>query len=202
MATDKQVEFIIDFASPNAYLAYKVLPDILSRTGARVAYRPALLGGIFKATGNQAPMMAFAGVQGKLAYEQLEFERFIKKHQLSAFKFNPHFPVMTLFLMRGAMVAERDDRLEEYIAAGFHHMWEDPKKMDDPDAFVTAMTSSGFDGAALLEQTKDSAVKQLLMEKTNAVIERGVFGIPTFFIGKEMFFGKDRLDQVEEALSN
>ena len=194
------VDFIFDFASPNAYLAYKVLDEVAERTGATINDVPCLLGGIFKATGNQAPMMAFNGIKGKLAYEQLEFERFIAKHKLDAFKFNPNFPVMTLILMRGAVAAEMDGRLREYMAAGFHHMWEEPKKMDDPDVYREAMDASGFDGAALLERTADPAVKKKLMDNTEAAVERGVFGAPTFFVGDEMFFGKERLGQVEEAI--
>lgn len=197
----KSVDFIFDFASPNAYLAHRVLPGIAERTGATFSYIPCLLGGIFKLTGNQAPMIAFAPIPNKLAYEQLEFGRFIAKHGLSDFAFNPHFPVNTVLLQRGALVAERDGRLMDYVEAGLRYMWEAQKKMDDPEVYAAAMSASGFDGAALVEGTQDPAIKQKLMDNTAAAVERGAFGIPTFYVGDEMFFGKDRLDQVEEAIA-
>lgn len=197
----KSVDFIFDFASPNAYLVHRVLPGIANRTGATFNYIPCLLGGIFKATGNQAPMIAFAPIPNKLAYEQLEFGRFIAKHQLSDFTFNPHFPVNTVLLQRGALVAERDGQLMDYVEVGLHHMWEAPKNMSDPEVFAAAMRESGFDGAALVAGTQDPAIKQKLIDNTAAAVERGAFGIPTFYVGDEMFFGKERLDQVEEAIA-
>jgi 2-hydroxychromene-2-carboxylate isomerase len=197
----QSVDFIFDFASPNGYLVHRVLPAIAERTGATFNYIPCLLGGIFKSTGNQAPMIAFAPIPNKLAYEQLEFGRFIAKHGLSDFAFSPHFPVNTVLLQRCALVAERDGRLMDYIEAGLHHMWEDPKKMGDPEIFAEAMSGSGFDGGALVEGAQDPAIKQKLIENTSAAVDRGAFGIPTFYVGDEMFFGKDRLDQVEEAIN-
>ena len=196
----KTLDFIFDFGSPNGYFAYMALPPILERTGASLNIIPCLLGGIFKATGNQAPMMAFGGVKGKLDYDRIEIQRFIKKHGLTQFKFNPNFPVNTLILMRGAIVAELDGRLTEYVEAGLKHMWEDCLKMDDPDIFVSAMNEAGFDGQALLERTQDPQVKAKLAENTTAAVERGCFGIPTFYVGDEMFFGKERLGQIEEEL--
>ena len=195
------VDFIFDFASPNAYFSYKAFPPILERTNASLNLIPCLLGGIFKATGNQAPMLAFAGVTGKLEYDRLEIERFIKKHDLSDFVFNPHFPVNTLLLMRGAIAAEADGRLVEYVEAGLKLMWEDGRKMDDPEVFVSALGEAGFDGANLLERTQDPQVKARLVANTAAAVARGAFGVPTFYVGDEMFFGKDRLAQVEDALS-
>ncbi len=197
----KTLEFIFDFGSPNAYYAYKALPPILERTGAELKLIPCLLGGIFKSTGNQAPMMAFGNIKGKLEYDRIEIQRFIAKHNLTDFRFNPNFPVNTLILMRAAIVAELDGRLTEYVEAGLKHMWEDGLKMDDPEVFVKAMTGSGFDGAALLERTQDPEVKAKLVENTAAAVERGSFGIPTFYVGDEMFFGKERLGQIEEELA-
>jgi 2-hydroxychromene-2-carboxylate isomerase len=197
----KTLDFIFDFASPNAYFVYKALPPILARTNASLNLIPCLLGGIFKSTGNQAPMMAFAGVKGKLEYDRLEIERFIKKHGLTDFEFNPNFPVNTLVLMRGAIAAEMDGRLVEYVEAGLKFMWEDGLKMDDPEVFVSAMSEAGFDGASLLERTQDPQVKAKLVANTEAAVARGTFGIPTFYVGEEMFFGKDRLGQVEEELN-
>jgi 2-hydroxychromene-2-carboxylate isomerase len=194
------VDFIFDFASPNAYFSYKAFPPILERTNASLNLIPCLLGGIFKATGNQAPMLAFAGVKGKLEYDRLEIERFIEKHGLSEFVFNPNFPVNTLLLMRGAIAAEADGRLVEYAEAGLKFMWQDGRKMDDPEVFVSAMGEAGFDGANLLERTQDPAVKARLVANTEAAVARGAFGVPTFYVGDEMFFGKDRLAQVEDEL--
>jgi 2-hydroxychromene-2-carboxylate isomerase len=196
----KQIDFIFDFASPNAYFSYKALPQLLERSGATLNILPCLLGGIFKETGNQPPMVAFANVKGKMEYEMLESERFVNRHGLTHFKFNSSFPVNTLLLMRGALVAESDGRLPEYVEAGLRLMWEDDKKMDDVEVFVSGMDASGFDGEDIVKRTQDAEIKSRLIANTNAAVSRGVFGIPTFFVGNEMFFGKDRLHQVEEAL--
>jgi 2-hydroxychromene-2-carboxylate isomerase len=196
----KTIDFIFDFASPNAYLADKVLRDIAARTGAAINYIPCLLGGIFKATGNQAPMIAFAPVKGKMAYEMLETRRFIARHELVQFKMNAHFPVNTLILMRGAIAAQNDGRLAAYIDAGLAAMWEQSLKMDDAEVFVAVMHAAGFDGAALLARTQEPDVKAALVANTEAAVARGAFGIPTFYVGDEMFFGKERLGQLEEAL--
>ena len=196
----QNVDFIFDFASPNAYFSYKMLQGIPQRTGAEFNIIPCLLGGIFKATGNQPPMLAFAGVTGKMDYEMLETRRFIEKHQLENFKFNEHFPVNTLLLMRGVIAAEQDGQLLEYIEAGLKAMWEQSLKMDDPEIFVKALTDAGLDGAKLLERTQDPAVKAKLAANTEAAVERGAFGVPTFYVGEETFFGKDRLGQVEEEV--
>lgn len=196
----KTVDFIFDFASPNAYMCHKVLPEIAARTGATFNYVPCLLGGIFKATGNQAPMMAFNGIKGKLEYDRLEIERFLKKHDLSKFAMNPHFPVNTLLLMRGAIAAEMDGRLKDYVDAGVAHMWEEGLKMDDPEVYTDAMTKAGLDGADLLARTQDPTVKQKLVDNTSAAVDRGCFGIPTFYVGNEMFFGKERLGQMEAEI--
>lgn len=197
----KIIDFVFDFASPNAYLAYRAIPQIFSGTEVEFRYFPCLLGGIFKATGNQAPMIKFGGVPKKLAYEQLEMQRFIHKHGLEKFQFNPNFPVNTLMLMRGAIVAEQEGRLADYIEAGLAAMWENGLKMDDPDVFTEVFAAAGFDAPALLEKTQTPAVKAKLMENTNAVVERGAFGVPTFFLGDEMYFGKDRLGQIKDALT-
>ena len=196
----KTVDFIFDFGSPNAYLAHKVLPGLLARTGATVRYIPCLLGGIFKATGNKAPMVQYADAPAKLAYEHLEMKRFIERYGLTAFRMNPHFPVNTLLLMRGAVAAEMEGQLDPYIDAGLRAMWEEGVKMDDTQAYAAFFTANGLDGAALLARTQDQEVKDRLVANTEAAVARGTFGIPTFFVGDEIFFGKDRLAQVEEAL--
>lgn len=199
--TAKTVDFIFDFGSPNAYLAWKVLPAIAARHGATVKLSPCLLGGIFKATGNQAPSAAFGGIKGKMDYEMLEMRRFIAAHGLSAFRFNPHFPVNTLLLMRGQIAAERDGVGEAYLEAMLKGMWEDGLKLDDSAVFVATANAAGLDGQALFEATRDPEVKGRLAANTEAAVSRGVFGIPTFFVGEEMFFGKDRLGQVEGELA-
>lgn len=194
------IEFIFDFASPNAYLAYRALPPLLARTGATVRYTPCLLGGIFRATNNKAPMVQFAEIPAKMAYERLEIARFIVAHGLTDFRMNPHFPVNTLTLMRMAVVAEAEGTLDRLIAIGLSAMWEAGENMADPDVIVRLVTAGGLDGAAMLARTQDQAIKDKLVANTEAAVARGVFGIPSFFVGDELFFGKDRLGQVEAAL--
>ncbi|MAK83115.1 2-hydroxychromene-2-carboxylate isomerase [Phenylobacterium sp.] len=195
------VEFLFDFGSPNAYLSWKALGPILARTGAKVEVRPVLLGGLFKLTNNRSPMEAFGEVKGKLAYENLETKRFVARHGLAAFQMNPHFPVNTLLIMRGLVAARRAGVTEAYMEAVLAAMWEQGRKMDDPAVVAEVLSAAGLDAQGLLEATQDPAVKAELMAATEAAAARGAFGIPTFFVGEEMFFGKDRLGQVEEALS-
>jgi len=194
------IEFIFDFGSPNVYLAYRALPPILARTGARLQINPCLLGGIFKATGNQPPTAAFANVKGKLAYERLEITRFIKRHRLRDFRFNPHFPVNSLLIMRGLIVAQMTDVAAPYIESVLAATWENGLKMDDPAVVVDTLGKAGLDGEALLKRTQEPDVKQKLLSNTQEAVERGVFGAPTFFVGQEIFFGKERLAQVEDAV--
>ena len=196
----KTVDFIFDFGSPNAYLSWKVLPAVLARTGATLNLIPCLLGGLFKITNNQSPMAAFGSVKGKLAYEQRETQRFIAKHGLTAFRPNPHFPVNTLLIMRGLVAARRMGVGDAYIEAVLKAMWEDGQKMDDPEVAAAVLTDAGLDARAILEATQDPAVKAELVANTEAAAARGAFGIPTFYVGDEMFFGKDRLSQVESEL--
>jgi len=197
----RSVDFIFDFGSPNAYLSHKVLPQIAARTGATVNLIPCLLGGIFKLSNNQSPMAAFASVKGKMEYENLETRRFIERHGLSKFSLNPHFPVNTLQIMRGLVAARFAGVGDVYLEAVLVAMWETGQKMDDPGVIVTVLNAAGLDGNALMAATQDAEVKAVLMQNTGAAVARGAFGIPTFFVGNEMFFGKDRLWQVEEALA-
>ena len=195
------VEFHFDFGSPNSYLSHKLVPAIAKRTGVPFRYVPVLLGGVFKLTNNQAPMLQFKGIKNKNEYQRLEMQRFIKKHGLTAFKMNPHFPVNTVQIMRGAVAADRAGQMPAYIDAVFHHMWEAPKKMDDAEVIRAALDQSGLDGQGILAATQDQAVKDALMQATEASVARGNFGSPTFFVGDEMYFGKDRLRDVEEAIA-
>lgn len=197
----KTLEFIFDFGSPNAYLALKVLPPILERTGATLKITPALLGGIFKATGNKPPFVQYADAPAKMAYERLEMERFIAKHGLTAFSMNPHFPINTLLIMRGAVVADDEGRLRDYVDAVLRAMWEEGLKMDDPEVVATFLSANGFDGPALLARTQEPEIKARLVANTEGAVARGVFGIPSYIVGVELFFGKERLGQVEEVLA-
>jgi 2-hydroxychromene-2-carboxylate isomerase len=196
----KTIDFIFDFGSPNAYLAWKVLPEIAARTNAQVNLVPCLLGGLFKLTGNQAPMTAFGNVKGKLEYERLETQRFIAKHGIRAFRFNPHFPVNTLLIMRGLLAAGRANVFDPYLETVLKAMWEDGKKMDDPAVVAEVLHAARLEAEAILGAAQDPVVKSDLAANTSAAAARGAFGIPTFFVGDEMFFGKERLGQVEEEL--
>jgi len=194
------IDFIFDFASPNAYLAGKVLPAIAERHGAEIKIIPCLLGGIFKLTGNQAPFNAFAGIKGKLDYEQLELRRFVEKHGLHDFRMNPHFPINTLSLMRGMVAAQHLGVERTYLDIVLAGMWEDGAKMDDPAVLFEKLQTGGLDAQALLDLSITPEVKAELVANTDAAAARGVFGIPTFFVGDEIFFGKERLGQIEALL--
>ena len=195
------LEFHYDFGSTNAFLAYRVLPEIEARTGAKFTYVPILLGGVFKLTNNKSPVEQFKDIRNKLDYERLEITRFVKKHHLTDFKMNPFFPVNTLAIMRGAVAAETEGVAPRYIEAMFHFMWEEPRKLDDPAVIVATLNVAGLDGARLAARIQEQAVKDKLLANTTASVERGTFGSPTFFVGKEIFFGKDRLREVEEAIT-
>lgn len=195
------VEFHFDFGSPNAYLAHKLILGIEQRSGAAFVYVPILLGGVFKLTHNVAPMVQFKDVKNKLEYQRLEMRRFIEKHGLTQFQWNPHFPVNTVSIMRGAIVAQLDGNLMPYVDAVFHHMWEAPKKMDDPAVIRAALEESGLDAAHILARIQDQDVKDALLRNTEASVARGTFGAPTFYVGDDMYFGKDRLRDLEEAIA-
>jgi 2-hydroxychromene-2-carboxylate isomerase len=196
----RRIEFLFDFASPNAYLAYRALPPILERAGAELEIVPCLLGGIFKATGNRAPFVAFAGVTGKMDYEMLEIRRFVAKHGLQKFRLNPHFPVNSLALMRGLVAAQALGEGPAFLEMGLRGMWEEGLKLDDAEILARRIEATGLDAHALFERAQRPETKQRLADNTEAAVKRGAFGIPTFFVGDEMFFGKDRLAQVEEEV--
>jgi 2-hydroxychromene-2-carboxylate isomerase len=195
-----KVEFHFDFGSPNAYFAHKLIPAVEKRTGATFVYVPVLLGGVFKLTNNQPPMVQFKGIKNKLEYQRLETARFVAKHKLAQFRMNPHFPVNTVQIMRGAAAAQMDGGLAAYADAVFHHMWEAPKKMDDPAVIRAALDQSGLEGDRVLARIQDQEVKDALLKNTEGSVARGTFGAPTFFVGEEIFFGKDRLRDVEEEI--
>jgi 2-hydroxychromene-2-carboxylate isomerase len=193
-------QFLFDFGSPNAFLSHEAIPAIEQRTGVKFEYVPVLLGGIFKATNNKSPAETLAGVKNKREFHAVETERFIKRFGVRPYTWNPHFPVNTLNLMRAAVAAQFEGVFAEYVEAAFHHMWVEPKKMDDPEIAAKALAASGLDAAKLLARSQDADVKARLIENTQSAVERGAFGSPTFFVGKEMFFGKEQLREVEEMV--
>ena len=195
-----KVEFHFDFGSPNAYLAHLVVPQIERRTGAKFEYVPVLLGGVFKLTNNRSPAESLQGIKNKPEYEELERQRFVRRHNIERFTVNPFFPVNTLLIMRGAVAAQLEGVFDRYIDEVFRHMWAEPKKMDDADVARAALEQSGFDAARLLARTQEPEVKDRLLKNTESSVARGTFGSPTFFVGEEIFFGKDRLRDVEDEI--
>ena len=194
-------QFMFDFGSPNAFLSHEAIPAIEQRTGVKFEYVPILLGGIFKATNNKSPAETLAGVKNKREFHALETERFVKRFAIRPYTWNPFFPVNTLNLMRAAIAAQFEGVFDRYVEAAFHHMWVEPKKMDDPEVAATALAASGLDANKLLARSQDADVKAKLIENTQSAVERGAFGSPTFFVGKEMFFGKEQLREVEEMVA-
>jgi 2-hydroxychromene-2-carboxylate isomerase len=188
-----EVEFQFDFGSPNAHLAELVLPAIERRTGVKFEYASVLLGGIYKATNNLSPAESLRGMKNKPEYETLETRRFIRRHNITKFRTNPFFPVNTLMLMRGAVAAQFEGMFEPYFRAAYHHMWEEGKKTDDLEVFRSAFISSGIDIDRLTRSKR-------LIDLTTDAVSRGAFGSPTFFVGKEMFFGKDQPRDVEQSV--
>jgi 2-hydroxychromene-2-carboxylate isomerase len=194
-------QFMFDFGSPNAFLSHEAIPAIEQRTGVKFDYVPMLLGGVFKATNNKSPAETLAGVKNKPEFNALETERFVKRFGVRPYAPNPFFPVNTLNLMRAAVAAQLEGVFEKYVEAAFHHMWVEPKKMDDPEVAAKALSASGLDGVRLLTRAQEAEVKGKLIENTQSAVERGAFGSPTFFVGKEIFFGKEQLREVEELIS-
>jgi len=193
-------QFLFDFGSPNAFLSHQAIPAIETRIGVKFEYVPILLGGIFKATNNRSPAETLAGIKNKREFHEIETHRFLKRFQVKPYVWNPFFPVNTLNLMRAAIAAQLEGVFEKYVDAAFHHMWVEPKKMDDPEVALAALTASGVDAAKLFARAGEADVKAKLIANTQAAVERGAFGSPTFFVGKDMFFGKEQLRDVEEMV--
>lgn len=194
-------KFIFDFASPNAYLAHQLVKDISIRTGIKFEYSLALLGGIFKATNNQPPMVAFSNVFNKMNYMRKEMDRFIKKHNITKFLFNPHFPINTLQIMRGGLAASKLNCFDKYIEICLSGMWERGLKMDEVEIVAELLSSAGLDAKALMAKAQTDEIKQQLIKNTEDAVKNGVFGVPSFFINGELFFGKDTLSDIENQLS-
>ena len=196
-----KVEFHFDFGSPNAYLSHLVIPEIERRQGVRFEYVPVLLGGVFKMTGNRSPGESLAGIKNKPQYQQLETQRFLRQHGITRFKHNPFFPVNTLMIMRGSVAAQKLGLFERYVDEVYRHMWSEPRKLDDPAVLRAALLESALPADELFELAQTPEVKDGLLANTQRSVERGTFGSPTFFVGDEIFFGKDKLRDVEEEIA-
>jgi 2-hydroxychromene-2-carboxylate isomerase len=196
-----KVEFLFDFGSPNAYLSHLVIPAIERRQGVKFEYVPVLLGGVFKLTGNRSPAESNAGIKNKSAYQELETRRFVRHHKITRYTFNPFFPVNTLAIMRGAVAAARLGVFDRYVDEVYRHMWAEPKKLDDPGVLRAALLESGLPADKLFELIQSPEIKDKLLAETRRAVERGTFGSPTFFVDDDIYFGKDRLRDVEEAIA-
>lgn len=194
------VDFYFDFGSPNAWIAHALMPAAVQRSGLRFHYRPMLLGGVFQLIGNRPPMQQFADIPSKLNWFRREMERFVKRHGVP-FEFNPHFPVNTLKLMRGAVLFQDSDQFFPYLDTCFHNMWVQPKNLGDEEILGAVLASAGFDTDAFFEGITRPDVKQALIEATDTAVARGVFGAPTFVVGEEVYFGKEQLFDLEADLS-
>jgi 2-hydroxychromene-2-carboxylate isomerase len=194
------VQFLFDFGSPNAYLCHKVIPAITWNTDIEFEYTPILLGGLFKLTNNRSPAEAFAGIPNKKAYDLLEVRRFVAKHKLHQFRRNPFFPVNTLQIMRGAIAAKRLGCFPIYVDAMYSAMWEQGRNMADLSEITDVLKTVEIDAVRLLDTSQLQDVKNELLANTQSAFERGAFGSPTFFVGDEIYFGKDRLREVEEEM--
>ena len=193
-------EFHFDFGSPNAYLSHLVIPAIEARTSVTFRYVPVLLGGVFKATNNVSPMVSLQGIRNKPEYQRIETERFVRQHNITEYNSNPHFPVNTLQIMRGAVFAEREGFLGRYVEAVYRHMWVEGKKMDDAEVIAAALQEADLPAQQIVAGVQQPEVKAALIANTESAVERGVFGSPSFFVGDELFFGKDKLRDVEEEI--
>ena len=196
-----RVEFHFDFGSPNAYLAHLAIPGVEQRAGIRVEYVPVLLGGVFKATNNVSPAVSLKGIRNKPEYQRIETERFLERYGVSAYVPNPHFPVNTLTIMRGAVVARREGFFARYVDEVYRHMWVEQRKMDDLEVVAEALAASDLPVDRILAGIQDPDVKQELITNTESAVARGVFGSPSFFVGDELYFGKEKLRDVEEEVA-
>lgn len=192
----KKVEFFFDVGSPASYLAWTQMPELAKRHGAELVYRPMLLGGVFLAIGNRAP----GTIEAKGNYMRNDLGRYAKRYAVP-FRHNPHFPMNTLQLMRGATALLGTERFDDYLAAVFKAMWVDELNMADPALMASVLQQAGLDAEELAERISDPQVKAELKSTTEEAVARGVFGAPTFFVGDEMHFGQDRMEWVEEALA-
>jgi len=195
-----KIEFHYDFGSPNAYLVHKVIPGVTKKTGIEFDYVPILLGGVFKATSNVSPAVSLQGIKNKPDYARIETERFCRAYGIAPQVPNPYFPVNTLKIMRGAVFARSRDFYQRYIDAMYAAMWEQALKMDEDEVIGGVLDGADLPRDEIFKGMADPVVKQTLIELTEASVSRGTFGSPTLFVGKEIFFGKDKLrDAIETA---
>jgi len=195
------LDLYYDFGSPNAYFAREAFLQMQSRIDLELREYSVLIGGVFKSTNNLPPWQAFAGCAPKMAYMQLEIQRFVEDHKLTNFRFNSHFPVNTLLAMRAATAAVEAGVHDQFVGPVFKAMWEDSLDISQPEVLEKVLNDAGLDGNALVTATQDPAIKQKLMEATQKIVDRGAFGLPTFFLGDDMYFGKDRVWMIEKKLS-
>ena len=200
----KRVELIFDFVSPNAYLVWWPLRDLIRRTGAELDVTPVFLGGMHKLTGNAPPMIRDKDVKGKVEYSMLEMRRFIAKHNLKKYKLHPQFPFNSITLQRMLYAADQDGRGVQFVEAMLPAIWEEGVDVTSPETLGAAIEKAGFDAQDLFARSQTDDVKQGLVANTQNAVDRGTFGIPTMYVGPEgegeIFFGKERLDQIEEEL--
>ena len=196
----KTIELIFDFVSPNAYLVWRPLCALAARQDAQIKITPAFLGGMHRLTRNAPPFIRDAEVKGKNAYASLEMQRFIARHGLHRFKMNPKFPFNSANLLRMLVSLHSDDQID-FVEALMSPIWEEGLDVTDAAAVAAVLTVAGFDAQSLAAKAQEPAIKQALFDATENAVGRGAFGIPTFFIGTEMFFGKERLGQIEEMLA-
>ena len=197
-----KVDFIFDFASPNAYFCHKLIPIIENRTDVSFNYIPCLLGGIFKLSGNQPPFMAFADIPNKNAYQMIEIERFVKQHELTKYQFNSNFPINTVQIQRGSIAAQELNVFDQYLDVVITAMWEDNKNLNDLDILKATLNENNMDVETIFNIVNSQECKDKLIANTSAAVERGAFGVPTFFLDDQIFFGKDHLYQLEEYINS
>ena len=197
-----KVDFVFDVASPNAYFCHKLIPDFKKRTGVEFEYVPCLLGGIMKLSGNQPPFVAFADIPNKNKYQFIEIERFIKQHNLKEFKFNSSFPMNTVQLQRGALAAQELGIFERYLEVVLEAMWEKDINLADLDILKSTLSENDIDADSLIGIITSQACKDKLIVNTTDAVNRGAFGVPTFFYDDQIFFGKDHLHQLEEYINS
>ena len=193
-----KIKFVYDIASPNGYLCHKVIPDFEAKYSVKFDYFICLLGGIHKLSNNTPPMIAYAGIPNKNSYFSKEIERFVKFHKIENFQMNPHFPINTLTMQRGALVAEERGILMDYIDVMAKGMWEEQINLGDKDILIEYLNKSGLEGSDIIEQTSNDAIKQKLIKNTEEAVAMGAFGVPTFFIDEQMFWGKEALREMPD----
>lgn len=196
----RRVELIFDFVSPNAYMIWWPLRELVRRKEAELDVVPVFLGGMHRLTGNSPPFVRDAEIKGKNEYARLEMDRFLKKHGLSKFKMNPNFPFNSVTLQRMLLAADQDGRAVQFLECMLPAIWEEGLDATDPEAVGAVLSEAGFDAADLFNRAQSDEIKQRLIDNTQAAVDRGTFGIPTIYVGDEMFFGKERLGQIEEEL--